>query len=482
MKLLARLFLLLFLVILASCQKDPLEIPDPWLFDVEIGNSKIPYLVIDTKGTEIRNEPKVSAEMKIFIEKAEMQQAGIGIEYRGSTSFRLSDKKSYGIETWDVDGNDMDVTFFDFPEEEDFVLMGHIVNLEQGYTWDRTLMYHYFGYQLFGRMGRYTSKTKFVELEINGNYMGIYVFMEKLKRDRNRIDINTLGPDQNDPESITGGYILKIDKTAGGDLNIDQPLEYFESNWSDDATYTSDISFRSNYDINGELLDFEPFGPPYHADQYLETYFLYEYPKAGNISAAQKEYIQSYIHNFETALLTDDFSTQGRTYTDYIDLASFVDFFILNEVCRNVDGYRLSTYLFKDRGGKLNMGPVWDLNIGYDSGDRVPEDDWVINYNQFVDRDAWMMPFWWPRLLEDPLFRAAVKERWNELRAGTMSTVELLNMVEQASVYLQENGAIQRNFTLWGVGMGIDYNSAIGNLKAYLEERTAWMDGEIGSF
>ncbi|MCB0622841.1 MAG: CotH kinase family protein, partial [Saprospiraceae bacterium] len=129
---------------------------------------------------------------------------------------------------------------------------------------------------------------------------------------------------------------------------------------------------------------------------------------------AQQAYIQDYLYQFESALLHDDFDTPERSYTDYAELSSFVDFFLINEICRNVDGYRLSTYLYKDRGGKLNMGPIWDLNIGFDTGDRVPWDGWVIHYNQYVGQDAWMVPFWWPRLLEDPLFRQAVKARWTE--------------------------------------------------------------------
>ena len=474
---------LIFVLFLWSCQKDIIEeLNEEPLFDVEIGSSEIPYIVIETRGISILNEPKIPAEMNIYVHKAKIQSANIGIEYRGSTSFRISNKKSFGIETWDAGGNDIDVAFFDFPMEEDWILMGHIVNLDQGYILDRTLMYHYLGYQLFRKMGRYASRSKFVELEINGNYQGIYVFMEKLKRDKNRIDIQTMSPADIDPETITGGYILKIYKTAVGDLNIDQPLEYFEHNWDDDARYTSDISFRSQYDINGDFLDFDPYDPPYHPNQYLETYFLYEYPKAENITDAQKDYIQGYIHDFETALLTDDFTTEIRTYTDYIDLGSFVDYFIINEVCRNVDAYRLSTYLYKDRGGKLNMGPIWDMNIGYDSGDRVPLDDWVINYNQFVSMDAWMMPFWWPRLMEDPIFRSALKTRWTGLRSGVLSTDELLNIVDQTAGYLQENGAVTRNYTIWDAGLGVDYESSIESLKSYLESRTQWMDGVISSF
>jgi hypothetical protein len=159
-----------------------------------------------------------------------------------------------------------------------------------------------------------------------------------------------------------------------------------------------------------------------------------------------------------------------------------VDYFLLNEIVRNVDGYRLSTYLQKDRGGKLAMGPVWDLNIGYDTGDRVPIDGWVINYNDYVDSDAWMMPFWWPRLLEDQVFRTAVKDRWNELRGNTLSTSRLQSLVDQNATYLSDNGAVDRNYTVWTLPTPVNYAASIESLKAYLENRTLWMDQEIQSF
>lgn len=479
-------FVLSFLLLLTACKKETLD-PGPQTpggndTAVDIGDSEIPYIIIDTKGTRIENEPKIPAELKIFIKKAEVLSTPIGIEYRGSTSFRLSDKKSFGFETKDAEGEDADVSFFGFPEEEDWILNGHIVNLNEGYIVDRTLMYHYLGYELFRDMGHYASRCQFVELEINGDYQGVYVFMEKLKRDGDRIDIKSLKESDNDPTSITGGYILKIDKTAGGDLGIEQPLEYYYDNWADDATYKEAISFRSKYDMEGRPLTFAPYGPPYHANQYLETYFLYEYPKAEDITAEQKTYIQDYIYQFETALLADDFRTDVRTYTDYIDLNSFVDYFLINELVRNVDAYRLSTYMYKDRGKKLKMGPIWDLNIGYDTGDRIPWDDWVINYNQYVSNDSWMMPFWWPRLLEDPVFRRVVKIRWTELRGDILSTSNILGLVDQTVNYLQKNGAITRNYTRWDIGVSIDYPEAIQSLKDFLEARTQWMDREIGGF
>lgn len=475
----------LAMLLVNSCKEDPgpgsSDPDEDPVFAVETGNSRIPYLVIETHGIDIPNEPKANAEMIIYQQKAEIQRVQIGIEFRGSTSFRISDKKSYGIETWDNQGNDMDVAFFDFPEEEDFILSGQIIDTLDHWGFDRTMMYNYLGYNMFSDMGSYASRTEFVELEINGIYQGVYVFMEKLKRDRMRIDVATLDPTENTPELISGGYVLKIDKTSGGDNNLDQPLEYFEDNWEDDARYSEAISFRSDYDIYGELIDFEPFGEPYHSNMYLETYFLYEYPKDINISEAQKTYIQDYIHAFETALLNDDFSSELRTYTDYIDLGSFVDFFIINELTRNVDGYRLSTYMYKDRGEKLRMGPIWDLDIGYFTGDRIPLDDWVINYNTYVDRDAWMLPFWWTRLMEDPVFRAALKARWSELRLGVLSNTQLLWNVEEAADYLEINGAVERNYQRWDQGSDFDYQAQIENLKTYLQNRSQWMDGAISA-
>jgi len=478
---------LILLLVAQACQKDPVPGPgggdpdeDP-VFAVEIGNSKIPYVVIETHGIDILNEPKVPAEMIIYQQKAEIKRVQIGIEYRGSTSFRISDKKSFGIETWDEQGNDIDVAFFGFPEEEDFILSGHIVDTTDHWGFDRTLMYNYLGYNLFRNMGSYASRTRFVELEINGTYQGVYVFMEKLKRDRNRIDVATLDPTENTPELISGGYVLKIDKTSGGDHTLNQPLSYFLNNWDDDARYTEEISFRSAYDIYGKPIDFEPFGEPYHPNMYLETYFLYEYPKDIYISESQKTYIQTYIYNFETALLNDDFSSEVRTYTAYIDLQSFVDFFIINELTRNVDGYRLSTYLYKDRGEKLRMGPIWDLDIGYFSGDRIPMDDWVINYNSYVERDAWMLPFWWKRLMADPVFRRELKTRWSELRAGVLGTAQLLYLVDEAVTYLETNGAVSRNYQKWDLGSGFSYLDQIESLKTYLQNRSQWMDGMISS-
>jgi hypothetical protein len=469
--------LTLLLLVSQSCSDQAPQQKGP--FAVDIGESQIPYLVIDTRGGAIQFEPKVSASLKIYENKMLTQEQAIGIEFRGKTSYRLSNKKGFNVETTDGAGNGVDVSFFGLPVEEDWRLIGHVVNLKDKYIFDKTLMYNYVGYEISRSIGKYASRCKFVELELNGEYLGVYVFMERLKRDSNRINIKSLSSTST---NNTGGYIITIDKASIGDAAIGKPLSYFDNNWDDDARYTAQNSFRSKYDINRALLTSAPYGPPYHSQKYLETYFLYEYPKATDITQVQKDYIANYINQFETALINDNFSLSTRTYTNFIDGDSFVDFFILNELCRNVDAYRLSTYLQKDRDGKLAMGPVWDMDIAFDNGDRIPINDWVINYNKIVTNDAWMMPFWWPRLLEDPQFKAKVKQRWTSLRSSQLSNTNLSLLVDNTATYLKSNGAVKRNYDKWDKGIGVDYNVSVENLKRFLTERAAWMDGAIGQF
>jgi spore coat protein CotH len=465
---------IIFTFVFALCQSCQDPTPKQSLFAVETGESQIPYLIVDTHGGAIQFEPKIPATLREYNQQQLVGETEIGIEYRGKTSYRLSNKKGFNIET--VNG---DVSFFGLPPEEDWRLIGHIVNLKDKYIFDRSLMYNYIGYEMARSIGRYASRCKFVELQLNDEYLGVYMFAEKLKRDDNRIVIKSLNASST---NLTGGYILTIDKTSVGDGGIGKPLSYFDDNWDDDARYTLQNSFRSKYDIFGKAISFAPFGAPYHSQKYLETYFLYEYPKEADITANQKAYIASYIDQFEAALLADDFTTSVRTYTKFIDQSSFIDYFIINELCRNVDAYRLSTYLQKDRDGKLAMGPVWDFDIGFDNGGRIPMNDWVINYNKYVLNDPWMVHFWWTRLLSDPLFKAAVKQRWTSLRADQLSTSKLLQRVDDTASLLKENGAVKRNYEKWDQNIGVNYDASVNAMKTFLQQRAEWMDATISQF
>ncbi|WP_438864631.1 CotH kinase family protein [Neptunicella sp.] len=188
---------------------------------------------------EIQNEPKIIASMKITdYQIGELPivdyDGQIGVEYRGSSSQYYYDKKSYGIELRDSDNNDLNASILGLPEEEDWVLNGPYG--------DKTLIRNALMFDMAQAFGRYSSRYKFVELYINQQYNGVYVLLEKIKRDAARVDINKLKDDENDGEDVTGGYILKLDKTDGE--HADNPSAY--------DLYTDDMSFISQIGSGGK--------------------------------------------------------------------------------------------------------------------------------------------------------------------------------------------------------------------------------------
>ena len=426
-------------------EPDTGEVPDENLF--------LPLIEIRSNG-QIVDEPKVRSTMKIT-EQGKVTYEGIaGIEIRGASS-QMFDKKSYGLETWDDNNEDINVSLMGMPEEEDWVLHGP-------YS-DKSLMRNKLIYDLSSDMGRYASRTRFVELILNGTYKGVYVFMEKLKRDKGRIDIAKLKPEENSGDDLTGGYILKIDKIAGSNVG---------------SGYNNQNSFASQV-------------PPPHTGT-GEIRFLYEYPDAEDISSAQKNYIKQYVQDFEEALSSNDFKDPEMGYRAYIDVESFIDFFILNEISHNVDGYRLSTFMHKDKNGKLNMGPIWDFNLAFGNADYCGggnTDTWAYRFNERCPGDFWSVPFWWYRLLEDPYFVEKLKTRWFEYRSNILSDPAVLGKISDYKKEMQDVDAIDRNFTQWAIlGKWIWPNNFVGTTyeaeQIYVEEwivdRMSWLDGAIG--
>ena len=418
-------------------------------------NFEIITLGVGPEG-EIVDEPKVPAALKISTNDSIYYEGIIGIEIRGESS-QYFDKKSFGFETWDNQYNDIDVSLLGFPEEEDWILYGPFS--------DKSLIRNKLIYDLSNQMGRYASKTEFVELSINYEYEGLYIFMEKLKRDDNRINIQKLNENDIDETLITGGYIIKIDKSD-----------------MEDGSYTDYNSFQSKYDVFGKK------------DGDKKVYFNYEYPKPSEIHAYQKNYIKNYINEFESSLASDQFKNSENGYRKYIDVNSFIDFFILNEISNNVDGFRLSTYLHKDREKKLIIGPIWDFNLSfgnadYCGGDRY--DIWLHKFNERCLDDFWNIPFWWNRFLEDENFVNQLKDRWNELRISTLSDENIISLIDDYYSFLNnETDIVKKNFDKWRIfGIYIWPNSFIGNnyyeeidfLKNWIKNRTSWLDESINN-
>ena len=448
-------FLLLsILVMVASCSSDD-NAPSGQAGNDEpdaVVENPLPRFTVNTNGGLIVDEPKIAADFTIVEDEETLYSGNMGIEIRGSSS-QLFPKKSYGFETWDAEGNDIDASLLGMPEEEDWILYAP-------YS-DKSLVRNVLIYDLARDMDLYASRTKFVELEINGQYNGLYVFMEKLKRDSGRIDINKLKEDENEGEDLTGGYIIKIDK-------------------SDKDGYTDQNSFNSRY---GSSID--ETGSPIR--------FLYDYPKYDDITEAQKTYISTYITDFEDALASDTFTDVDTGYASFIDVDSFVDFFILNELSNNVDAYRISTWMHKNKNEKLKMGPIWDFNLAFGNADYCNGGEtnvWAYKYNERCPDDFWSVPFWWHRLLEDPSFVTRLKERWNTLRGGTLSDAAILAKVDDYLTTLNDGAAINSNFAKWPVlgtyvwpnkFVGTTYDEETAYLIQWIQDRTFWLDNNIGA-
>lgn len=424
---------------------------------VDFTSSHLPIVVIDTEDQEIPDEPKVNVHLGL-IYNGEGQtnhindpfseyNGRIGIELRGSSSQSFP-KVGYGFETRDANGENNNVSLLGMPEENDWVLHGPFS--------DKSLIRNALAYKLGESLMDYAPRTRFVELVINGDYRGVYLLTEKIKRDKNRVDISRLNPDENEGDDLTGGYILKFDKATASDEN----------------------------DLLGFTSNFRPNIP-----EARKTDFLFHYPKPEDISPQQRTYIETFIDNLELTLKSDNFSNPQTGYRKYIDVPSFIRFLFVNEISKNVDGYRLSTFMYKDKesiNNLLKMGPVWDFNLGFGNAnycEGAPPEGWALDFNDHCPDDYWVIHFWWDRLLEDSTFRLELREDWQALRTSILSDEQILGCIDSMVNHL--GVAQERNFQRWPVltewvwpneFVGGTYDSEIDYLKGWMIDRLEWLD------
>lgn len=423
------------------------EVPDWFIAPVDFTSSNLPIIVINTDGQEIVDEPKILARMGIICNHESSRNnitdpfndydGRIGIELRGQSSLGY-DKKSYGIEIRNAAGEDMDASLLGLPEEEDWVLYGP-------YS-DKTLLRNTLSFYMARQLGQYASRTVFCELVLNDDYQGLYVLMEKIKRDKNRVDIDKLTPEDIEGDELTGGYIIKADKP-------------YNTGWQ---------------------VDVDPPG------KFGKVYYQYHYPKADDIKPEQEAYIQNFIYEFESCLVSGNFADPMEGYAKFIDVNSFVDHFLLQEFTKEIDSYRFSYYMYKmkdSKGGKLYAEPIWDFNLAFGNfGEGVWEEPWTTkDWNAEIP--AWSRVFWFDRLLEDENFQNKLKTRWTQIREGVFSNENILAYVDQTVLKIEE--ARIRNFNRWPVigeyvwpnyYIGDSYEEEITWLKNWIIARLDWMD------
>jgi spore coat protein CotH len=414
----------------------------------------VPLISIEVS-EKIKDDPKVAAKFKITRNDSLLIEVPIGIELRGALSLS-ADKKSYGFEIREANDSLSNKSLLGMPKNDDWIL--------HGVASDRSLVRNILTYSLANQMGRYAARSQFVELEINGKYQGVYVLMEKIKQDKNRVAIEKMTKKDTVGEALTGGYILMLDKTSGKGTD-----------WED---YNAENSFKSAHDMKGQL------------SKKSKINYLYTYPKAEKILPVQKEYISKYIADFEKVMASEKYNNPTEGYAKYIDVDSFVDYFILNEFAQNHDAYRISTFMQKDRNQKLAMGAVWDFDIAYGPDysfcGYLDKDAWVYVYNQHCGDDAWVIPFWWEKLLQDSAFKSKVSKRWKALRINVLSDENVIKNIDQLTQYLHENNLVDRNYERWANKKPETFKERhlkhINHIKNWTKQHSEWLDGQIEKF
>ncbi len=334
--------------------------------------------------TSLTNAPTLTARSSIHL--------------HGSSTL-TSPKQSYAVDFCDELNNDLDISPLGFPAESDFILYGPD-------TYEPVLTHNPVMYQLSNDMGRYASRTRYVEVYLNtgggpvtpANYNGIYVLEEKIKWGPDRVNIpklhsvDAVHPGDNSAPNVTGGYIAKVDRLDAGDTG-----------------------FVADGQTNA-----------------------YDYPKEEDIKTPQRgpqmQYLQSYLNSFSNALNSASYTDPVLGYRPFIDVPSWIDYHILNVVAFNEDTLALSAYYYKDRNNVMYYGPIWDFDRSQGS-----KANFDFNPNVWGQAPTDMFrKYWWARTFSDINFWQAWIDRYEDLRETTLSTNHIYATIDSFVAQVQQ--------------------------------------------
>ena len=392
---------------------------------------------------------------------------------RGQSSATF-EQRPYRVEFRDNAEKDADYALLGMPADSDWALVPPF--------YDRSLIRTPFTYALGKDLGLEAPRTAFAEVYVNyearalaeADYQGIYWVSELIKNSKVRTNLKQLEEEDTTLPKISGGYIWKFEQFAAEEPTLT-------------CTGSNPIRDSLGAGVGGPGVGFPGGGSAGAGNVSAATcWHSLEVVDPEPLNAEQKAWITQYIQQFHDSL----HATPIGDYGAYIDLPSFVDYFLVNELSRNMDAYVRSAYYFKDRDGKIKAGPLWDYNFAFGEGspDVVdPAGGWQALAGRNVND-------WYPKLLADPGFGAAVKARWQVVRAEQFSQASLDEHVSTLIAPLA--GAIAKDYAKWPVSFMIEragrsmvpisfptaetFDGQIQALRAYLSARLNRMDTLIG--
>ena len=301
---------------------------------------------------------------------------------------------------------------------------------------DRTLLRNYVALQLSQMFGMtYTPRSQFVELVLNGQYVGNYQLIEEIDIDNNRLNITSMKDNDTSGAKLTGGYLIEGD------------------NKLEDSTH---MRFATNL-LHNSFIIHEP------SDSITQ----------------QTNYISNYMSTAERALYGSNFTDPANGYRKYLNPVTFAQYFWVNEFSRNNDaGFWSSTFLYKDKDSLLNMGPVWDFDIAFGNttfnSNQNPQGWWIANQT------------WFNRLLQDSAFTNIVISQWKTMRNSLNS---LNGIINNMAANLQQSEI--QNFKVWSITASLpqgfssetagSYQGEINFLENWITQRLSWVDANLQS-
>lgn len=426
---------------------------------VAVFNSNLPIVVVDTLGMTIPDDPvaKTSAPCRAVIidtdaitGRASITGAehftGFGdIKRRGESTYGQG---NYGFEIQDEYRQGKDVSLLGMPAESDWVLSYDVL--------DYTMMKKEMAYKWFQDMGHYAPRQRYVELYLNtdggiissADYKGLFMLREKIKRDENRVDIARLDASHNLEPKVSGGYIVKCDKLDPGDhLLADGPLGLVDPDYLEAGTYG--IQYTGN-------------GKP-----------IVDYPDL-LATGTQIRWIADSINEFHSVLWQNTASSYypgpGAKCTDYIDVISWIDHGLLEQVCCDSDAFWGSYYTHKERDGKYYSGPPWD----YDRGFHNNGGSYDQSYTGWKSNAA-IFGKWHQKLQENIDYKIMLADRWFQHRKAALNTALTMAYIDRTKALIGEARSRPKKT------YPKPFDEEVELFKTWITNRLNYLDGYIAS-
>lgn len=375
----------------------------------------LPIMTINTSEGKPVLDKENWIDAKISIEGTEdfasLEECDVQIRGRGNSTWEF-DKKPYALKF------PSKTSLLGMPKHKRWVLLAN--------TMDRTMMRNRVAYHVAEQTSlAWTPRTEYVEVFLNGKHIGNYLLTEQIRIDSNRIDITEMEKTDNSGEAVTGGYVYEMDFHFD---NVNQ--------WWTAQGFPSSIKFPDEEDITSEQLAWG----------------------------------KNYFNEAESVLFGPNFKDPTEGYAKYLDAQSFVDYWLVYEICINHElANPGSVYMHKDRGGKLTAGPIWDFDWGTFAYKASP---------QAKGRLFMMEAIWYRQLFKDEAFKQLAKERWQVLYPKFAA---LDDFIDEQYEYLGKSA--EKNFAIWDPSTtggytgyvngdeGISFDEAYERLREFYVER-----------